>query len=116
MPEVDINYFLQLLREHRFFTSKQTKFLQYIIMYLNEGKCYQLLLHAYPCTLKKAQKVGLNGLYTKKEVDLDYIIKTPWGIVPKGKEKLEEYDISKGKHIVQYSLKNRDYQIYKNEG
>jgi hypothetical protein len=96
-----LHTFMQLLRDHRYYTCKQSKFLQYVVLYLNEGRCYNILLHAYPETLKRARKVGIENVLTMKTVNIDFVIKN------------DKFDLSKGKHMIQYSMLNRDFNIYR---
>ena len=105
MTSVTLNEFMQILRQHKFYKMNQTKFLEYIVLYLNEGRCYRLILHAYPTNLRGARKVGIQSIFTAKPVNLNYTIKTPDQIIP--------HDIRQGKYVVQYSIKTRDFNVYK---
>jgi len=106
MAEVSINHFMQLLRENKYYRMKQTPFLEYVVLYLNDGRCYQILFHAYPETLKNARKVGITNMFMKKPVYLDCVIVTPRGIIPPDGVSPVEFDIRKGKYLVRYSFKN----------
>ena len=106
MTEVSIDHFMQLLREKKYYRMKQTPFLEYVVLYLLDGRCYQILLHAYPETLKRARKVGVSSMFMKKPVGLDYVIVTPQGIIPPNGISPVDFDIRKGKYLVRYSFKN----------
>jgi hypothetical protein len=104
---IRIQEYVNMLRERRIYTPKQTPFLQYICIYIDDRKVYKVLLHAYHCTLKKVKKVGIYNLFTFLEKDKlpnYYMINSP-----------KEFDISKGRFIIQYSFKTRELKIYPGE-
>jgi hypothetical protein len=105
--EIDIHNYLQILRDNRIFKSSQTPFLEYIVIYTDDSKVYKVLLHAYQSTLKKAKMKGINSLFTFYEKDNlagSYKILSP-----------KEYDISKGRFIIQFSFKTREFKIFAGE-
>jgi hypothetical protein len=76
-----------------------------LVLYVHDTKVYKIIFEAKHETLKRAKKVGIHALFTRVENILEEKI-----FIPK-----ETYDISKGKFIIQYNFKTRDYKIFSGE-
>jgi hypothetical protein len=96
-----LHEYIQLLRERRIFTIKQSQYLDYINLYINDAKCYKIILSCDPNIVKKAKKAGITQRFTIIEEGLpDNILISP-----------ETYDISRGQFILQYVRRNQDINI-----
>jgi hypothetical protein len=101
----DYIQYLQLLRERKVFTVKQTSFLDHISIYIHNLNAYKILLVADYNTLKKAKKAGINDLYTIID---DERVKAKIRNPP-------SYNLSTGSYILSYSLKTHDFKILPGE-
>jgi hypothetical protein len=83
----------------------QTPFLENVVLYTCDGEVYKIFIEAHDSTLKRAKKVGINDKFTliKEGLPRNKIIS------PK------EFDISKGKFIVQFSFKTRGFNVFPGE-
>jgi hypothetical protein len=97
--------YLQLLREKRIFTSKQTAYLEYVNLYTDNARCYKIILSCNPDQLKRAAKAGLKARFTVIHENIPQIlISNP-----------PTFDISKGQFFLQYSLRTKEIKIYQGE-
>jgi hypothetical protein len=91
MLSVPLPEYLQLLREKRIFTSKQTAFLEYVNLYTDNARCYKIILSCNPDQLKRAAKAGLKARFTVIHEHIPQIlISNP-----------PTFDISKGQYFLQ---------------
>jgi hypothetical protein len=105
MLSLSIPQYIQLLREKRIWTSKQTLFLEYVNLYTDNARVYKIILSTNPDQLKRAAKVGIKARFTIIHEDIPQIpIQNP-----------PTFDISKGKYFLQYSLRTKDVNVYPGE-
>jgi hypothetical protein len=93
--------YVQLLRERRIFTVKQSAFIDYVNLYIKDAKCYKIVLTCNQDLLNKAKKAGITYRHTIIEKNIpDNLLISP-----------EQHDISKGQFMLQYVMRNRDINI-----
>jgi hypothetical protein len=105
MLSVTPSEYIQLLREKRICTSQQTLFLEYVNLYIDNAKCYKIVLSCNPDQLKRAAKAGIKARFTIIHEGIPQIrISNP-----------PTFDISRGKYFLQYSFRTREILIYAGE-
>jgi hypothetical protein len=105
MLSVSLPEYIQLLREQRIWTSKQSLFLEYVNLYTDNARCYKIILSANPDQLKRAAKVGIKARFTIIHENIPQIfVQNP-----------STFDISKGQFFLQYSFRTQDVNIFPGE-
>ncbi|KAI5534652.1 hypothetical protein TVAGG3_0400470, partial [Trichomonas vaginalis G3] len=88
---MDVFGYLIELKQNKVYTHKQYKYIDRIVLYTNNGKCYRIAVFAEPKYFHKAKKVGITEMVKVLDVDKNITTKLT--------------DISKGKFILQYYVK-----------
>jgi hypothetical protein len=108
---LQVGQYIQKLRETGIIKSKQTLFLDFLILYVEDCKVTKILMEVNPELLKKSKKVGLPEQYTTITEGLpQYKLQPSLQVeIPKRDNKTEfrTYDQSTGKHLVQYDFKTQ---------
>jgi hypothetical protein len=58
--------------------------------------------------------VGIDNIAMMKQVNIDYQFRDSVYVTKNEGEKPAKIDITKGKYIIQYSLKDRDFKVFDN--
>ncbi|KAI5499504.1 hypothetical protein TVAGG3_0844590, partial [Trichomonas vaginalis G3] len=98
---MDVFGYLFELKQNKVYTHKQYKYIDRIVIYTNNGKCYRIAIFAEPKYFHKAKKVGITEMVKVLEADKNITTKLT--------------DISKGKFIIQYYVKTGVITIYDGE-
>lgn len=102
MSDFNIHSFVKDLKLKKYFTQKQTPFIDKIYIYINDLNVYKVIIVANQDSMKTCKKLGLLNIYNIYEKDF-------------GKITLE-YDAAKnGKFIVIYDPKNLIANLYTGE-
>src|SRR5215469_2501589 len=100
-----LEWFVQHLREKRYFKINQVPFIDSVIFYTEPREyslavIYRVLLKVREEMFNKARKVGLKAIYnTIPENFNDFQIISP-----------PEFDIGKAKHIIRYNFTDRNFK------
>ncbi|KAI5509366.1 hypothetical protein TVAGG3_0703030 [Trichomonas vaginalis G3] len=98
---MDVFGYLIELKQNKVYTHKQYKYINRIVLYTNNGKCYRIAVFAEPKYFHKAKKVGITGMVKVLEADKNITSKLT--------------DITKGKFIIQYYVKTGVLSIFDGE-
>ena len=103
---ITINEFITHLKTTKAFTSKQLVVIDFISIYINDGKVYKVIIAVNPLMMKKAKRLGIDVQY--KTIFFDDVAID----LNKMKKKC-----SKGKYIIMYypNDKNNDFCDYEGE-
>ena len=103
---ITINEFITHLKITKAFTSKQLVVIDFISIYINDGKVYKVIIAVNPLMMKKAKRLGIDAQY--KTIFFDDVAID----LNKMKKKC-----SKGKYIIMYypNDKNNDFCVYEGE-
>lgn len=103
---ITINEFITHLKTTKAFTSKQLVVIDFISIYINDGKVYKVIIAVNPLMMKKAKRLGIGIQY--KTIFFDDIVID----LNEMKKKC-----SKGKYIIMYNPndKNNELNVYDGE-
>ena len=99
--KVELDQYLQILRERPIIQSRSTQYLDSVSLYVNNGRVYKIMLIAY----KIAKKVGLESTHTliKENIPQNQLISPP------------EAKIDDGLYLIQYVFKTRQFNMHPGE-
>lgn len=102
MSEFNIHSFVKDLKLKKYFTQKQTPFIDKIYIYFNDLNVYKVIIVAQQESMKICKKLGLLNIYNVFEKDF-------------GKLKIEYETAKNGKFLIIYDPKNLDANLYTGE-
>ena len=97
---VELDQYLQLLRERGILKSKFTPYLDAVSSYVDEGSVYKVMFIAY----KDVKKIGLDKyMLIKNNLPKNKLISPP------------KFNIESGRHIIQYVYRTQKYNRFEDE-
>lgn len=100
---MNLNEFVNSLKQSKVFSVKQCLVIDNIIIYFNDLKVYKVIVAVNQNMLKKAKKLGIYSQYCTTFFD-DIPIKIP-----------DNNKVEKGRFLILYNPNNSNYSIYPGE-